>query len=163
MWRLNFISSHCIFLFFARPVYNREKFITEAICLIVNQDYGNFELIITDNASMDGTERFCRDFAACGEHKSYVRNERNRGAGPNHNLGFKLSSRECFKWCVADERISRDFLSARVSVLDKNLDVVLVYGLIQGTDKDGRLIPLVIQSNPRSHKSRTRSAPRDQL
>ena len=113
MWLLNFIISHCIFLFFARPVYNREKLITEAICLIVNQDYDNFELIITDNASMDGTKRFYRDFAACGKHKSYVRNERNRGAGPNHNLGFKLSSRECFKWCAADERISRDFLSAR--------------------------------------------------
>jgi len=127
----------------ALPVYNGEKFIAEAISSILNQDYDNYELIITDNASTDGTERICREFAARDERIRYVRNERNLGAGPNHNLGFKLSSGEYFKWCAADDRISKDFLSSCVSILDKNSDVVLVYGTTQSIDEDGRSIPLV--------------------
>jgi glycosyltransferase involved in cell wall biosynthesis len=39
----------------ALPVFNGEKFIAEAIRSILSQEYENFELIITDNASTDGT------------------------------------------------------------------------------------------------------------
>jgi glycosyltransferase involved in cell wall biosynthesis len=127
----------------ALPVFNGEKFIAEAIRSILSQEYENFELIITDNASTDGTERICRECAASDERIKYVRNERNLGAGPNHNLGFELSSGEYFKWCTADDRISPNFLSVCVSVLDKNQDVVLVYGTTQSIDQDGRPVPLV--------------------
>jgi glycosyltransferase involved in cell wall biosynthesis len=127
----------------ALPVYNGEKFVAEAIRSILDQDYENFELIITDNASTDGTERICRDFAASDGRIRYVRNEYNLGAGPNHNLGFELSVGEYFKWCAADDCISRKYICTCVSILDSNPDVVLVYGATQSIDEDGRLIPLV--------------------
>ncbi len=66
----------------ALPVYNGEKFIEEAIHSILRQDYQDFELIITDNASTDRTEAICRDFAASDRRVKYVRNDRNLGAGP---------------------------------------------------------------------------------
>ena len=127
----------------ALPVYNGEKFVADAIRSILAQDYKNFELIICDNASTDGTEEICRDFAASDQRVRYVRNERNLGAGPNYNLGFELSRGKYFKWCACDDRISEDFLSACVAALEQNQDAVLAYGTTQTIDHDGRLIPLV--------------------
>ena len=127
----------------ALPVYNGEKFVADAIHSILAQDYKNFELIICDNASTDGTEKICRNFAASDPRVQYVRNERNLGAGPNYNLGLSLSRGKYFKWCACDDRISENFLSACVAALEQNRDAVLAYGTTQSIDQDGRLIPLV--------------------
>jgi glycosyltransferase involved in cell wall biosynthesis len=127
----------------ALPVYNGEKYIGEAIHSILNQTYKDFELIITDNASTDGTEKICRDFATSDPRVRYVRNEHNLGAGPNFNLGFELSSGKYFKWCACDDKISSNFLSECVSVLEINPQSVLAFGATQSIDHNGRLIPLV--------------------
>lgn len=127
----------------ALPVYNGERFVADAIRSVLAQDYDNFELIITDNASTDGTEKICRDFAASDERVRYVRNERNLGAGPNYNLGFALSRGKYFKWCACDDRISDNFLGACVAALEENKDAVLAYGTTQTIDQNGHLIPLV--------------------
>jgi glycosyltransferase involved in cell wall biosynthesis len=132
-------SSVCL----ALPVYNGEKFVADAIRSILSQDYKDFELIITDNASTDGTESICREIAASDNRVRYFRNERNLGAGPNYNLGLELSRAKYFKWCACDDRISENFLSACVAALEGNEDAVLAYGATQSIDECGRPIPLV--------------------
>ena len=44
------------------PVYNGEKFLEEKITSILNQDFIDFELIISDNASTDSTKEICNNF-----------------------------------------------------------------------------------------------------
>ena len=44
------------------PVYNGEKFLVEKISSILNQNYNNFELIISDNCSTDSTKEICEKF-----------------------------------------------------------------------------------------------------
>ena len=44
------------------PVYNGEKFIRKSIESVLQQTYGNFELIISDNASTDSTSDVCTEF-----------------------------------------------------------------------------------------------------
>ncbi len=132
----------------ALPVYNGGRFIADALNSIVAQTYRNFELIITDNASDDGTERICRDFAAKDARIKYFRNEKNLGAGPNHNKGFHLSSGEYFKWCACDDYISPTFLARCVAALDGAPDVALAYGTTESVDEDGRIIPLIGSMGP---------------
>lgn len=127
----------------ALPVYNGEKFIGDAIRSILDQDYEDFELIITDNASNDGTARICGELAESDCRIRYVRNERNLGAGPNFNRGFDLSSGEFFKWCACDDCLSPNFIGACIRALEMNRDAVLAYGITRSIDEDGRLIPLV--------------------
>ncbi len=121
----------------AIPVYNGEKFISEAIRSILAQDYSDFELIITDNASTDSTEMICREFAAADARIKYVRNERNLGAGPNHNKGFELSSGEFFKWCACDDLISPEYLGQCVRALEKDPGVVIAFGATLNVDENG--------------------------
>ena len=48
------------------PVYNGERYIAQAIESILSQTFRDLELIICDNASTDGTEEICREYAAQG-------------------------------------------------------------------------------------------------
>jgi glycosyltransferase involved in cell wall biosynthesis len=126
----------------ALPVYNGEQLISEAIRSILAQDFRDFELIITDNASTDGTERICREFAASERRIQYIRNDGNLGASPNFNKSFELSSGKYFKWCAHDDYLSSNYVGRCVSVLETNRDAVLAYGTTQNIDRAGCPIPL---------------------
>ena len=46
------------------PVYNGAKYLRPALRALLSQDFEEFELIISDNASTDETEAICRAYAA---------------------------------------------------------------------------------------------------
>ena len=83
----------------ALPVYNGANYLAEALQSILGQDFRDFELIITDNASEDRTAEICGRFAEADARIRYVRNARNLGAAENYNRGFSLASGTYFKWC----------------------------------------------------------------
>ena len=48
----------------AVPVYNGERYLRESLDGLLAQTFTDFELVIADNASTDGTETICREYAA---------------------------------------------------------------------------------------------------
>lgn len=127
----------------AMPVFNGENYIESAIASILAQDFADFELIITDNASTDRTEAICRNFADRDSRIRYHRNPKNLGAAPNYNRGFELATGEYLKWCAHDDLISANYLSECVKILDENPDVALAFGCTQCIDEAGVPIPIV--------------------
>lgn len=125
----------------AMPVFNGARYVREAIESALAQDFADFELIVTDNASTDGTEEICRDLASADSRVRYVRNPRNLGAAPNYNLGYELAQGEFLKWCAHDDLISANFLSACVSALDARPDAGLAFARTQCIDENGDFIP----------------------
>ena len=109
------------------PVYNSERFLTEALDSLVAQTFTDFELVISDNASTDGTEEICRACAARDRRIRYMRNEMNVGVYRNFNRVFQASSGEYFKWASADDVCHRDLIVRCLEVLDRDPTVVLVY------------------------------------
>ncbi len=85
------------------PVYNGEKYLPGALRSILRQDYEDFELVLSDNASTDGTEAICREFAAKDPRVRYSRNETNIGATGNYNRVFELAKGQYFKWASHDD------------------------------------------------------------
>ena len=73
------------------PVWNGEQFVSEAIESILGQTYGDLELVISDNASTDGTAEICSAYAKQDGRIRYIRQEKNIGAAPNHNEVFRRS------------------------------------------------------------------------
>jgi len=109
------------------PVYNGEKFLEQAIDSILAQTFADFELIISDNASTDATEKICQEYANRDPRIRYYRNETNLGAARNYNRTFELSTGEYFKWAAHDDLLAPTFLERCVEVLDNQPSVVLCY------------------------------------
>ena len=85
------------------PVYNGEKFIREALDSLLAQTFTDFELIISDNASMDGTEAICREYAERDQRIRYVRQAENRGPAANFRFVLDEAVGEYFMWAAADD------------------------------------------------------------
>ena len=132
----------------AMPVYNGENYLAKAIVSILSQYYGDFELVITDNASTDRTEEIARDFAARDRRIRYFRNARNVGAAANYNRGFSLATGEYLKWCAHDDLISENFVSTCVGVLDEDETLSLVFARTVGIDDLGHTTQPVGHETP---------------
>src|SRR6185436_17133561 len=95
----------CPLLSIGLPVYNGQKFITNAVDAILAQTFADLELIICDNCSTDQTEAICRAYAAHDSRVHYYRNEQNIGATNNFNRTFSLATGKYFKWATHDDII----------------------------------------------------------
>lgn len=122
------------------PVYNGERYLSLAIESVLDQTYGDFELIISDNASSDGTEDICRSYAAKDARIVYIRNEENIGAAGNYNQLFRRSVGEFFRWFNADDLSSRLLHEKCLAALLEHQDSVMSYGRTETIDSHGRLI-----------------------
>lgn len=109
------------------PVYNGEKYLAEALDAILGQTFTDFELIISDNASTDGTEELCRKYAASDSRIRYYRQPRNLESAGNHNFVFEQARGELFKLGSHDDLYARDLLQRCVDALDEHPDVVLAH------------------------------------
>ena len=109
------------------PVYNGAEFLGVAIDSLLAQTLGNFELVISDNASTDATESICRDYAAKDARINYQRNTVNIGASENYNSVFRRSTAPYFKWASSNDYCAPEFLARCVEVLNANADTALVY------------------------------------
>jgi len=111
------------------PVFNGERWVARAIQSLLEQSYRDFVLVVSDNASTDGTEQVVRGLAAEDPRIRYVRQPENRGGAWNFNEVFRLRDpgSEFFKWQAADDQVRPGFLEALIPVLDEQPDVVLTH------------------------------------
>lgn len=109
------------------PVYNGDDFLAEAITSVLAQTFTDFELIICDNASTDGTAAICHEFAAKDDRIVYFRQPENLGASANFAKTFELSRGTYFRWHGHDDCIAPTFLADLVAVMDPDPGIVLAY------------------------------------
>jgi glycosyltransferase involved in cell wall biosynthesis len=142
------------------PVYNGERYLTEALNSLLAQTYTEFELIICDNASTDQTEEICRAYAAMDTRIRYIRNETNIGAARNYMHAFERSSAKYFRWATCDDLSAPEFLTRCVEILDREPTVALAYPKTKLINENGEILSeyedsLHLQSsNPRERFAR---------
>jgi glycosyltransferase involved in cell wall biosynthesis len=139
------------------PVYNGEKSLRQAVDSVLNQDFGDFELIVSDNASADGTEALCREYEKRDQRVRYTRTETNIGASPNHDRAFKLSRGKYFAWMAHDVEQLPGMLSRCVREMNLHAPpVVLAYPRCEQIDEHGRPVgddlPNIGSPDPRPHQ-----------
>lgn len=93
------------------PVYNAERYLRRAIDALLAQDFGDFELILSDNGSTDGTEALCRDYAARDARIQFVRHPENQGSIWNFTHVLEAARGEFFLWAAHDDAYAPAFLS----------------------------------------------------
>jgi glycosyltransferase involved in cell wall biosynthesis len=119
------------------PVFNGEPYLDEAIRSVLEQTFEDFELIIADNASTDGTADICRAAAARDRRVRVVRHASNVGASRNFSVTFELSRAPLFRWLAADDRLAPTCLERCVEALDRDPAVVLSHTDVTIVGPDG--------------------------
>jgi glycosyltransferase involved in cell wall biosynthesis len=112
------------------PVYNGERSIRQAIESVLGQTYQNLEVIISDNASTDNTERLCQEYAARDKRIQYYRNPVNVGVIANFRRVFELSSGDYFMWAAADDVRPTIAVENCVAALLRNSSAIMAHGPI---------------------------------
>ncbi len=121
----------------AIPTYNCDRFITQSIESLLGQTYSDFEIVISDNASTDGTEEICRRYEAFDKRVRYVRRIENIGGPGNFRYVWSICNGEYHKWSTADDYWAPTFLEKGVAILDANSEVVLCYPKTRLIDTNG--------------------------
>ncbi|HEY2944034.1 MAG TPA: glycosyltransferase [Vicinamibacteria bacterium] len=118
------------------PTFNHGRFLGEALRSVLDQDYQDYEVIVSDNASTDGTEAVVRELA--DERIRYLRNDRNIGMMENWNRAIQQSRGRYVKVLQADDALRPGALSSTVPILDADGGVGIVVGARAYIDEQGR-------------------------
>lgn len=122
------------------PVYNGERYLRRALDSILGQSLSDLELIISDNASSDGTEGICRGYAGRNSRVRYIRQAHNIGAPRNWNFVVHEARGRFFKWASASDYSAPTMLERCVNVLKGDPAVVVCTGLTQLVDENDQLM-----------------------
>lgn len=119
------------------PVWNGMPYVQESLASLQRQDCENFEVIVCDNASTDGTGEYVRSRAGEDPRIRYHRNDENIGGTRNFNRTFHLARGRYFKWAGADDYVSSGMISRCVEVLERDPSAVLAFPHTVLVDEDG--------------------------
>jgi len=122
-------------------VYNGERYLGQTIDSILSQTYGDFELLVSDNASTDETEDICRSYAALDGRITYIRQRENIGAMGNYNYLASRASTDYFKWSAADDLIAPTFLATCIEFLESQPEFVLCHSSTRTIGFDDSELP----------------------
>jgi glycosyltransferase involved in cell wall biosynthesis len=111
------------------PTFNRLGLLREAVESALAQRYVDLEVLVSDNASMDGTREAMSAYASDPRFR-YYRNETNLGMVGNWRKAvFEYAHGEFFLILSDDDcLLDPDYLSKAMEIVDRNEDVVIVYG-----------------------------------
>ena len=109
------------------PVYNGEQWLEAAAESMLGQTFGDIELIISDNASVDRTQALAERLVARDPRVRFVRNAENLGVAYNYNQVARLARGRFFKWASVSDYCDPTMLEQCVRVLEARGDAVLCY------------------------------------
>ena len=123
------------------PVYNGSPYLKELIESILAQSFGDFEFVISDNASEDDTEQVCRSYANSDRRIRYYRNPENIGLIRNYNRVFELSTTPYFKWVSHDDLYEPRYLELCFPPIRDDPSISVSHSETTLIDSNGGLLP----------------------
>lgn len=112
----NLNLNHIPLVTVAIPVFRGAQYIRSAIDSVLSQSFGDYELLVVDNGSDDGTVDIVRSYS--DPRIVLVCNEKNIGAEGNWNKCLMLARGHYIKILPHDDTLERDCLKSQVEVLD---------------------------------------------
>ena len=88
------------------PVYNTEKYLSEAIESVLNQTYSDFELLLINDRSTDNSKQICIDYSKKDNRiRFFDNNTGEHGPGPTRNIGLDNAKGEYVYFMDSDDWI----------------------------------------------------------
>lgn len=119
------------------PLYNEERHAGEALSAMLAQSYGDFELVISDNASTDRTGEICREFAARDSRVRYHHQATNIGAAANFDAVLHQARGRYLLWAGGHDLWDRELLEHSVTMLEARPQAVVAVAECVWIDEAG--------------------------
>lgn len=117
------------------PTYNREKFLPEAFAAIAGQTFADWELIVVDDGSTDGTRELVPALTSGFSQPVRYIHQENQGAYGARNTGLDHATGKYIAFYDSDDLWLPHHLQDCVDGLEANPDVDWVYGACQIVDQ----------------------------
>ncbi|MDJ0951777.1 MAG: glycosyltransferase family A protein, partial [Alphaproteobacteria bacterium] len=109
------------------PTWNAEPFIEETLKALAAQTYPNFEVLISDDASTDGTVAICERFAAADSRFRVIQQTRNLGWVGNVNALLRAAKGEYLFFAFHDDLVEPTYAARLIEQLEANPSAVLAF------------------------------------
>ncbi|MFA6215597.1 MAG: glycosyltransferase [Patescibacteria group bacterium] len=121
------------------PFYNAQLFLTKAIESILNQTFSDFELILINDASTDGSDRVVKKYLA-DPRIIYIKNENNQGIVHNLNYGLKTAKAEIIARMDGDDIAVRNRFFEQFNFLKFYPEIAVVGSFVKIIDENDKKI-----------------------
>jgi glycosyltransferase involved in cell wall biosynthesis len=122
------------------PVYNRQKYLGQAIDSVLKQTYKNWELIIADDASNDETKEFYKKYTQISQLKIYF-NSQNIGLFPNLNQAIKRCKGAYILLLCSDDFLLPECLEKSLKFLQEYSSAGLILSSANIVDSNNQYLP----------------------
>ncbi len=118
-------------------IYNGAAFVEQALAGLCKQSFGEFTLLVSDNASTDGTSEILRAWAARDSRITVHRHDVNIGATANFRYVLDQTRTEYVLWHAHDDWVAPNYLEELIRIMRADADCGLACGAIIEVDPRG--------------------------
>lgn len=130
------------------PAYNCEKYIEDAICSVLNQTYQEWEHIIVDDASTDGTFCIIQKYVRKDARIKVISIKKNSGVSNARNIGITAARGDYIAFLDSDDQWKRNKLEYHIKYMLEN-DLQFSYTAYEVVDENGKHIKNIVPAKMR--------------
>ena len=121
------------------PVYNVQKYLQRSIESAARQTYKDLEIILIDDGSTDGSEKYC-DLWADRDDRIKVVHKTNGGLSSARNIGYNYVTGDYILYLDSDDYLSTDFVSKSIKMCETtNSDIAIMQMLYVSEDTNNEI------------------------
>ena len=122
------------------PVFNEKKHIAEILNSIKTQSYPFLDIIVSDNASNDGTWGIIQEFSQSDSRFRIFKQDDNKGAAFNFKFVLDQARGEYFIWAGAHDKWDQNLIEECIEEMQKKPGLVLCFPQTRWIDNEGKII-----------------------
>ena len=122
------------------PTYNREKYIANTLESVFNQSFQDFEIIIVDNCSTDGTVKLVEELMKQNDKIKLIKNSKNLERSRARNIGIENSLGDYITLLDSDDFLYENCLEDANNFLIKNPDIKIFHNYYELIDSNKVLV-----------------------
>lgn len=112
------------------PAYQAKKYLGKCIDSILDQSFSDFELILVDDGSNDGSEKICDEYAGKDKRINVI-HQANQGVSSARNTGLEHASGEYITFVDADDWVGQDLFQECIKIVEKHPVDIIYHGFVK--------------------------------